>query len=76
MRQTNQEISMTFRGEEIVIPTGTRVTQQTALGHDDNYNFIDDLSWHKPHLKGFARTMALHDMVHYGIDIDSKFVNK
>lgn len=67
---------MNFRGEEIVIPKGTKVTNQTALGIDKNYNFIDDFSWHKPELKGFARTMAIHDMVHYGIDIPKEKVKE
>lgn len=76
MAKTNQEIKMEFGGEEITIPKGTKVTHQTALGFDKNYNFVDEFGWYKPELTGFARKMALHDMVHYGINLDSKFIEE
>ena len=69
MKVTNQIIEMSFMGMDLVIPKGTRVTNQTANGIDDDYNFIDDFSWHKPELTGFARSMELHDMTYRGINI-------
>lgn len=71
---TNQEIKIHYRGEEITIPKGTSTTHKTALGIDETYNFINDFSWYKPHLKGVARQMATHDMRHYGINIPSSKV--
>lgn len=75
--KTSQDVKVTFDGEDLIIPKGTRVTNKTADGKSDpNYNFVDDFSWYKPELKGFARKMAIHDMVHRGINIDSKYVVK
>lgn len=73
--KTSQDVKVTFDGEDLIIPKGTRVTNKTADGKSDpNYNFVDDFSWYKPELKGFARKMAIHDMEHRGINIDSKYV--
>jgi len=76
MLKTSQEIKMEIYGENITIPKGTKLTNNTACGVDPKYNFVDEFDWYKPELKGFARKMALHDFVHYGINIDSKFVEK
>lgn len=75
MLKTSQDVKVSFGGEDLIIPKGTRVTNKTADGESDpNYNFVDDFSWYKPELKGFARKMAIHDMVHRGINIDSQYV--
>ena len=76
MAKTNQSITIEFNGEVLVIPEGTAITHNTACGIDKKYNFINDFSWYKPELKGFARQMALHDMIHRGINIDPKFVTE
>lgn len=76
MAKTNQEITMDFNGEVITIPSGTSVTHNTAYGFDKDYNFINEFEWYKPELKGFARQMALIDMIHRGINIDPKFVTE
>ena len=56
-------------GHVITIPKGTRVTNQTALGIDPNYNFIDDLSW-IPKEQAALR----HDAYYHGINIPQEFV--
>ena len=77
MAKTNQEIRMHFKpsgsllGYDIVIPKGTRVTHQTAMGFDPNYNFIDDLSWIPKEQYGLR-----HDATYYGINVDAKYVDK
>jgi len=76
MKVTSEFIKMDFMGESLEIPKGTRITNQTACGKDDNYNFIDDFSWYKPHLKGFAREMALHDMIYRGVNIPKNKVKE
>jgi hypothetical protein len=69
--KTNREIKMHWRGYDIVIPKGTRVTNQTALGIDPNYHFIDDLSWID---KGLP--LLKHDATYYGINIDPDYIDK
>lgn len=73
---TKQDVTLTFRSEgEITIPKGTKLTSQTACGVDTDYHFVDEFDWYKPELKGFAREMALMDMVHYGINIPIEYVS-
>ena len=62
---------MKYKGYDIVIPAGTRVTSQTACGYDLNYNFIDDLSW-IPKNQGCLK----HDATYYGINIDKALVDE
>lgn len=45
MKVTKQIIKMNFKGYDIEIPAGTRITNMTACGIDEKYNFIDDFSW-------------------------------
>lgn len=58
----------------IIVPKGTEVTHKTAMGIDTNYHFVCDFSWYAPELEGFARKMAIHDFIHYGIDIPKEFI--
>lgn len=71
MKQTTQEIKMNFKGYDITIPAGTRVTNKTACGVDEKYNFVDDLSW-------IPKDMPLlrHDATYYGVDIPAEYVTE
>jgi hypothetical protein len=71
MKVTNQEIKMNFRGYDITIPKGTRITHQTACGYDEKCNFIDDLSF-------IPKEMPLlrHDATYYGINVPAEYVTK
>lgn len=60
---------------EIIIPKGTRLTHQTAMGEDKNYHFVADWSWYKPEITGFARKMMLHDFTHSGVDVPKEYVD-
>jgi hypothetical protein len=77
MEVTNKELKMHYRGHDIVIPKGTRITHKTATGVDPNYNFIDDLSWiplidfNGKKLKNFS---LIHDATYYGININPEDV--
>lgn len=59
---------------EITIPKGTKLTHQTALGIDENYHFVDDWSWYKPELKGFARKMHILDLEYRGFNVPKEYV--
>jgi len=74
MLQTNQDVTMTYREYgEITIPKGTRLTHNTAMGKDLNYNFVDDLSW-IPLVDGIKQFGLIHDATYYGINIPKEFV--
>lgn len=69
MKRTIQEIKMNFRGYDITIPQGTRITHITACGVDPRYNFVDDLSWIPKELP-----LLRHDATYYGINIPKELV--
>jgi len=77
MKQTNQVIEMSFMGHDIVIPKGTKITNQTASGIDENYNFISDLSW-IPTIefggKQVQNFSLIHDATYRGISIPKEKV--
>lgn len=66
---TSQDIPMHFRGYDIVVPKGTRITHRTALGTDPNYNFVDDLSWIDK-----KYPLLHHDAYYYGINVPKEYV--
>ena len=79
MKVTNQEIQMNFKGYEITIPKGTKITNKTAMGYDENYNFISDLSWIK-HVEFNGQMIPQYGLVHeatyYGISIPKEKVEE
>ena len=72
---TKEVINMHFRGYDISIPKGTRITHQTACGFDPNYNFISDLSWIKS-VNGIKQYGLIHDATYYGINISKNKIEK
>ena len=76
-KQTNQVIEMEFMGHDIVIPKGTKITNLTASGIDENYNFIEDLSW-IPQLDFNGEKVnnfsLIHDATYRGISIPKEKV--
>lgn len=78
MLRTNKEIKMFVFGYDVVIPAGTRVTHRTATGIDENYNFIDDLSW-IPLLDiagmKIKNSSLIHDATYYGINVNKEDVS-
>ena len=79
MKQTNQEVKMHFRGHDITIPKGTRITNKTAIGIDEKYNFVADLNWIPPveiggkQIKNYT---LIHDATYYGIDVPAQYVSE
>ena len=72
---TNKEIKMLFRGMyNITIPKGTKTTNKTALGIDNNYNFINDFSWIPLDVNGNKQFGLIHDATYYGININKNDV--
>jgi len=71
---TSQDVTINFRGYgDIVIPKGTRLTNQTACGIDKSIHFVNEYGWIKTNYPEL-RYLLLHDAVHYGIDIPKEFV--
>jgi len=65
-------------GEEgygkIIIPKGVKITHMTAMGIDENYHFIDDLSWIEKKYSKIASILS-HDMYYHNFNIPKEFVD-
>ena len=55
----------------LTIPKGTPVTNQTALGIDKRYHFINCFKWVDADNK-----LLLHDLKYYGINVPIDFIEK
>ena len=74
MLRTTRDVTIKFMDYgKITVPSGTRVTHNTALGYDENYCFVDDFSWIKD-VDGIPQYGLLHDAKYYGINIPKEFV--
>ena len=75
--KTSKDYSTNFRDYgNITVPKGTRVTHQTACGIDENYHFVNDFSWVKPHPGGVPQYGLLHDLTYYGLNVPKEFIEK
>jgi len=77
--KTNQDYKVHYKVANsdygiITVPKGTRLTHQTAMGHDRNYHFVSDLSWVKKNYPKIAN-LLMHDLTYHGIDVPKKFVD-
>lgn len=72
--KTAQDVKINFMGYgEISVPKGTRLSHQTACGIDENYHFVDDLTWIEKSYPTISRILK-HDATYYGINIPKEFV--
>lgn len=53
---------------KVIVPEGSAVTHQTAMGCDENYHFIT-----RTDLGG---GMYRHDLTYHGINVPKEFINK
>lgn len=56
---------------DITVPTGSMVSNQTALGCDDDYRFLT--CFDTMQLVGFKAPMLAHDLSHYGLNIPAEY---
>lgn len=55
----------------ITVPVGSTVSNQTALGPDDNYRFLTQFDTKK--LVGYKAPMLAHDLTYYGLNIPAEY---
>ena len=68
-----------FRAEKcmgyglVIVPVGSRVSNNTACGNDDSYRFW--LDYHKvaEEVSGFKDSMLHHDMKYRGLNIPAEY---
>jgi hypothetical protein len=59
-------------GYNLVIPAGSKVSNQTAMGPDDNYRFWTDYRTVLVELTGYKNSMLHHDVEHYGVNVPAE----
>ena len=58
----------------IVIPKGTKLTHQTAMGIDKEYHFVEDLSWIKRDYPEYEHVL-IHDFKYYNYNVPKEYVD-
>ena len=66
---TTKDYITKFKGYDITVPKGSKATNMTAIGVDDNYRFWIDYQKVAKKLTGFADSILAHDLKHYGLNI-------
>ena len=71
--KTIKEYKVKAFGYDIVVPVGSHVSNNTAMGRDDNYRFWGEWAELVEKLTGYKGSMLAHDIEHYGINIPAEF---
>lgn len=75
MLVTKEDYTVDFMNYgSITVPKGTKLTNNTACGIDENYNFVDDLSWIESYVDGTKQYGLIHDMKYYGLNVPKEYV--
>lgn len=73
-RITANSVTIDFRNYgKITIPKGVLVTNETAMGIDDKYNFVNEFDWIDTHYPQIARSLKM-DAQNYGINIPKEHI--
>lgn len=74
MLVTSQDYTTPYKHYgNITIPKGTKLTNQTATGKDENVHFVNEFAWIDANYSEIAPLLK-HDVIHYGIDVPKEFV--
>ena len=72
-RKTIRPYYLFFRGYDIIIPTGSTVSNYTACGIDDNYRFWTDFDAIAEKMTGFSDSTLKYELKHYRINIPAEY---
>ena len=71
---TANPVTIVFRNYgKITIPKGVLVTNETAMGTDDKYNFVNEFDWIDTNYPLVARSLKM-DAQNYGINIPKEHI--
>ena len=71
---TANSVTVNFRHYgEIVVPKGVVVTNETAMGIDDKYNFVNEFDWIDTDYPHIARLLKW-DAQYHGINIPQEYI--
>ena len=70
---TTKPYTVDYKGYTITVPAGSRVSNKTAMGNDDNYHFWQGWSAQIEELTGFKNSILAHDLTYYGLNIPAEY---
>jgi len=70
---TIKEYKISFKGWDIIVPIGSKVSNSTACGNDDEYRFWLDHKEYVEKLTGFKNSLLAHDLKYYGINVPAEY---
>ncbi|SBW00800.1 hypothetical protein [uncultured Dysgonomonas sp.] len=71
---TANSVTVDFRNYgKITIPKGVLVTNETAMGIDDRYNFVDEFDWIDTNYPQVVLSLKM-DAQNYGINIPKEHI--
>ena len=71
--KTKKDYQVYFSGYRIKVPAGSRVTNQTACGYDDNYHFLLDYEKIAEELTGCKNSMLCRDLKYHRLNIPKDY---
>lgn len=70
---TIKPYSLKFKGYDITIQEGSKVSNNTACGPDAAYRFWVDFQAYAEKLTGFKDSFLAHDLTYYGINVPAEY---
>jgi hypothetical protein len=71
--KTTKDYKINYKGYNLIIPKGSKVSNQTARGPDDYYHFwLIDTDYIEK-LTGSKNSLLLHDLTHRGLNIPKEY---
>jgi len=58
---------------ELIVPVGSKVSNSTACGNDDNYRFWTDFNAVAEKKSGYKNSLLHHDLTYYGLNIPAEY---
>lgn len=71
--RTIKDYKINYKGYNLIIPKGSKVSNQTACGPDDYYHFWVINMAYIEKLTGSKNSLLLHDLTHHGLNIPKEY---
>ena len=71
--KTIKDYTLKYDGYTITVPAGSRVSNKTACGYDNNYRFWQDWREIAEKLTGFKNSLLSHNLTYYGINVPAEY---
>lgn len=70
---TIKDYPTTFGGYTFTVPAGSKVSNMTACGSNDEYRFLEGVSEVAEKVTGLKGSILRHDLIYYGLNIPQEY---